>query len=158
MEADLKPLEFEGIRRLLERLCATPFGADAARNIAPAPTLMAARQLQAAIAAARLGLESGEGPVLPDLPDVRAAIRQVASPGAALAGTAFRNLALLLRVGVQLRPYVENRLALLPAGPERLDAAADLLPRMDAVLLPNGNVREDGNEALRRLHGELRAE
>ena len=158
MEADLKPLEFEGIRRLLERLCATPFGADAARNIAPAPTLMAARQLQAAIAAARLGLESGEGPVLPDLPDVRAAIRQVASPGAALAGTAFRNLALLLRVGVQLRPYVENRPALLPAGPERLDAAADLLPRMDAVLLPNGNVREDGNEALRRLHGELRAE
>jgi hypothetical protein len=67
-----------------------------------------ARQLQEAITAARFGLESGEGPILPDLPDVRAAIRQVASPGAALAGTAFRNLALVLRVGAQLRPYVEK--------------------------------------------------
>ncbi|MBU2829497.1 DNA mismatch repair protein MutS, partial [Acidithiobacillus ferriphilus] len=98
MEADLKPLEFGGIRRLLEKLCATPFGAEAARNLAPAPTVGVARQLQAAITAARVGLESGEGPILPELPDVRAGIRQVASPGAALAGTALRNLALVLRV------------------------------------------------------------
>ncbi|MHB1580647.1 MAG: endonuclease MutS2 [Acidithiobacillus sp.] len=158
MEADLKPLEFEGIRRLLEKLCATPFGADAARNLAPAPTVGVARQLQAAITAARFGLESGEGPLLPELPDVRAAIRQVTSPGAALAGTAFRNLALVLRVGEQLRPYVEKRPALLPTGPERLDAAADLLPRIDAVLMPNGSVREDGNDTLRRLHHELKTE
>ncbi|HUX17559.1 MAG TPA: DNA mismatch repair protein MutS, partial [Acidithiobacillus sp.] len=158
MEADLKPLEFEGIRRLLEKLCATPFGADAARNLAPAPTPAVARQLQAAITAARFGLESGEGPILPELPDVRAAIRQVASPGAALAGTAFRNLALVLRVGAQLRPYVEKRPALLPAGPEHLDAAADLLPRIDAVLMPNGSMREDGNDTLRQLHGELKTE
>lgn len=158
MEADLKPLEFEGIRRLLEKLCATPFGADAARNLAPAPTVGVARQLQDAITAARIGLESGEGPVLPELPDVRAAIRQVASPGAALAGTAFRNLALVLRVGEQLRPYVEKRPALLPTGPDRLDAAADLLPKIDAVLMPNGSVREDGNAILRQLHGELKSE
>ena len=158
MEADLKPLEFEGIRRLLEKLCATPFGADAARNLAPAPTVGVARQLQEAITAARFGLESGEGPILPDLPDVRAAIRQVASPGAALAGTAFRNLALVLRVGAQLRPYVEKRPALLPAGPERLNAAADLLPQIDAVLMPNGSVREDGNDALRQLHHKLKTE
>ena len=158
MEADLKPLEFEGIRRLLEKLCATPFGADAARNLAPAPTMGVARQLQEAITAARFGLESGEGPILPELPDVRAAIRQVASPGAGLAGTAFRNLALVLRVGAQLRPYVEKRPALLPTGPERLDAAADLLPQIDAVLMPNGGVREDGNDALRQLHHELKTE
>ncbi len=158
MEADLKPLEFEGIRRLLEKLCATPFGADAARNLAPAPTVGVARQLQEAITAARFGLESGEGPILPDLPDVRAAIRQVASPGAALAGTAFRNLALVLRVGAQLRPYVEKRPALLPTGPERLDAAADLLPQIEAVLMPNGSVREDGNDTLRQLHHELKTE
>ena len=156
MEADLKPLEFEGIRRLLERLCATPFGADAARQLAPAPSIDVARQLQAAITAARGGLESGEGPILPELPDVRAAIRQVAAPGAALAGTAFRNLARVLRVGEQLRPYVEKRPELLPTGPDRLDAAADLLPLIEAALLPNGSVREDGNDALRQLHGELK--
>ncbi len=156
MEADLKPLEFEGIRRLLERLCATPFGADAARQLAPAPSIDVARQLQAAITAARGGLESGEGPILPELPDVRAAIRQVAAPGAALAGTAFRNLARVLRVGEQLRPYVEKRPELLPTGPDRLDAAADLLPLIEAALLPNGSVREDGNDALRELHGELK--
>ena len=156
MEADLKPLEFEGIRRLLERLCATPFGADAARHLAPAPSIDAARRLQASITAARGGLESGEGPILPELPDVRAAIRQVAAPGAALAGTAFRNLARVLRVGEQLRPYVEKRPELLPTGPDRLDAAADLLPLIEAALLPNGSVREDGNAALRQLHGELK--
>ena len=158
MDADLKPLEFGGIRRLLEKLCATPFGAEAARNLAPAPTVGVARQLQAAITAARVGLESGEGPILPELPDVRASIRQVASPGAALAGTALRNLALVLRVGLQLRPYVEKRPALLPTGAERLDAAADLLPQIDAVLLANGSVREDGNDTLRQLHGELKTE
>lgn len=157
MQADLKPLEFDGIRRLLEKLCATPFGAESARNIEPAPNIHVARRLQEAVTAARFGLDSGEGPILPDLPDIRPALRQVAAAGSALAGTAFRNLARVIRVGEQLRPFVEKRPALLPTGPERLDAAADLLPAIEAALLPNGQVREDGNDTLRGLHQELKA-
>ena len=156
MEADLKKLEFEGIRRLLEKLCATPYGADAARNLAPAPSVAAARQLQQAIGAARLGLESGEGPVLPELPDIRAALRQAATPGAALSGAALRNLHRVLRVGKELRPFVERRPLLLPAGAARLDGAAELIGRIDAQLLPNGAVREDASPELRALHGELK--
>lgn len=157
MEADLKKLEFEGIRRLLEKLCATPYGADAARNLAPAPSVAAARQLQQAIGAARFGLESGEGPVLPELPDIRAALRQAATPGAALSGPALRNLHRVLRVGRELRPFVERRPLLLPAGAAQLDGAADLIERIDAHLLPNGAVREDASPELRTLHGELKA-
>ncbi|WP_248885111.1 DNA mismatch repair protein MutS [Acidithiobacillus acidisediminis] len=158
MEGDWKLLDFEGIRRLLEKLSATPMGADAARNLGPAPTLASARQLQEAITAARFGLESGAGPVLPELPDPRPALRQAAAPGAALSGQALRNLHRILRVGQELRPYAESRPALLPLGAEVLDAPAVLIDAIDAVLLPNGSVREDGNSALRALHAELKQE
>ncbi|MCE5393281.1 MAG: DNA mismatch repair protein MutS [Acidithiobacillus sp.] len=158
MEGDWKQLDFEGIRRLLEKLSATPMGADAARNLQPAPSVLVARQLQEAITAARFGLESGAGPVLPDLPDPRPALRQAASPGAALAGTAFRNLHRILRVGQELRPFVESRPALLPVGPDALTAASSLIAAIDGVLLPNGQVREDAHAELQRLHGELKQE
>ncbi len=158
MEADLNSLEFEGVRRLLEKLCATPFGADAARNLVPAPELGSARRLQEAITAARLGLEDGAGPVLSDLPDIRAALRQAALPGAALAGTALRNLGKILGAGKELKWHVEARPALLPMGAEVLDGAGDLPARIDRFLLPTGAVREDGSVALEQLHAEMKRE
>ncbi len=158
MEADLKSLEFEGIRRLLEKLCATPFGADAARNLAPAPDLGSARRLRDAITVARLGLESGTGPVLPDLPDIRAALRQAAPSGVALSGTALRNLWKVLLAGKELKPHVEAHPALLPQGPEMLDGTGDLAGRIDGLLLLNGAVREDGSALLEQLHAEMKRE
>ncbi|MFP4696939.1 MAG: DNA mismatch repair protein MutS, partial [Thiohalospira sp.] len=65
MESDLKSLEFDGIRRLLEKLAATPYGAEACRNLAPAPSLEGARRMQAAVSAARAAIEAGDGPPLP---------------------------------------------------------------------------------------------
>ncbi|MGD8644229.1 MAG: DNA mismatch repair protein MutS, partial [Chromatiales bacterium] len=53
MQADLKPLEFDAIRRALERLTTTPYGADAARALEPAPSLGVAQQMQDAVSAAR---------------------------------------------------------------------------------------------------------
>ncbi|MEL5848605.1 MAG: DNA mismatch repair protein MutS [Candidatus Igneacidithiobacillus chanchocoensis] len=158
MEGEWKLLDFEGIRRLLEKLSATPMGADAARNLAPAPSIAAARQLQESITAARFGLEAGTGPVLPELPDPRPALRQAAAPGSALSGQALRNLHRILRVGRELRPYVEARPQLLPLGAEVLDACSPLIDAIDAVLLPNGSVREDGNTTLRILYEELKQE
>ncbi|MFZ5660459.1 MAG: endonuclease MutS2 [Pseudomonadota bacterium] len=156
MQADLKSLEFDGIRRLLEKLCATPFGAEAARNIEPAPNLAIARQMQAAVTAARQGLDAGDGPHMPELPDVRAALRQASSPGAALPGTALLNLRQVITAGQALRPFVEKRPALYPGAVEHLSGADGLLARFEAAILPSGRVREDASPALVALHNELK--
>ncbi|MGA7799203.1 MAG: DNA mismatch repair protein MutS, partial [Gammaproteobacteria bacterium] len=68
MQADLKELEFEAIRRLLERLSESAYGADAARNLEPAPELSVARRMQASVTAAREALDSGQAPRLGQLP------------------------------------------------------------------------------------------
>lgn len=156
MQADLKALEFDGIRRLLEKLCATPFGAEAARNLEPAPELAIAQQMQAAVTAARQGLDAGDGPHMPDLPDVRAALRQASSPGAALPGTALLNLRQAIETGVRLRPFIAQRPALYPGGLDHLSGAQDLTAVFDAALLASGRLREDASPELASLHGELR--
>ena len=84
MESDLKSLEFDGIRRLLERFAFSPYGSDAARNLEPAPSIEIAREMQIAITAARTAIDAYKVPKLADIPDIRAALRQAAHAGAAL--------------------------------------------------------------------------
>lgn len=157
MESDLKSLEFDGIRRLLEKLAATPYGAEACRNLAPAPSRDGARRMQAAVSAARAAIEAGDGPPLPELPDVRPALRQARTPGAALAVTALENLRTLLGACSDLNDFLGRHPELHPSGAGNLDLPGPLVARLDEVLSSTGKLREDASEELGRLHGERRS-
>lgn len=157
MQSDLKALEFDGIRRLLEKLTSTPYGGDAARNLEPAPDLGQARILQHSVSAAREAIDAGEAPELRDLPDVRAALRQASTRGAALTPTALHNIRRIMRAAAALRSHVERRPAFYPAGPAGLEPPAALEARLDECLLPSGHLREDATEQLAGLHARLRA-
>lgn len=156
MQSDLKALEFDGIRRLLEKLASTPYGADAARGLEPAPALDQARQFQAAVTAARLAIDAGQTPPLRELPDVRAALRQASHVGAALNPTALHNLRSVMRTAAALVPYVEQRPALCPGGASALVPPTPVLERIDQTLADSGRLREDASAPLAALHQEQR--
>ena len=157
MQSDLKALEFEGIRRLLEKLTSTPYGADAARSLEPAPDLVQARSMQASVSAAREAIDAGELPPFRELPDIRAALRQAGSRGAALTPTALHNIRLVMRAAEALRPHVERRPDFYPRGADGLQAPAAVMQRLDECLLPSGQLREDATPELAELHGKQRA-
>ena len=77
MQADLKALEFDGIRRLLEKLCSTPFGAEAARNLEPAPDLGIARQMQDAVTAELANAAAGRKTVAQALTDAQTKVNSL---------------------------------------------------------------------------------
>jgi len=162
MEADLKPLEFPAIQRLLERLTATPYGADAARALEPAPTLEVARALQEAVTVARRRLEAGTLPAFGALPDVRPALRQASNPGAALSSQAMNNLQLIMREGARLAEALADTLTIYPQDIADLRPPTVLLERLDEALHPGGTLRDEASPALAeaaseraRLRGEV---
>jgi len=162
MEADLKPLEFPAIQRLLERLTATPYGADAARALEPAPTLAVARSLQDAVTVARRRLEAGTLPDLGVLPDVRPALRQASNPGAALSSQAMNNLQLIMREGARLAAALADTPRIYPQDLADLRPPTALLERLDEALHPGGTLRDEASPALAeaaservRLRGEV---
>ncbi len=157
MQSDLKALEFDGIRRLLEKLTATPYGADAARTLEPAPGLDEARAMQASVSAAREAVDAGELPPLRELPDVRAALRQAANKGAALNPKALHNLRTVLKAAEALRPHVDRRPDLYRAEPQALIPPPALMQRFADTLLPSGQLREDATDALAELHARRAA-
>ncbi len=156
MQSDLKALEFEAVRRMLEKLTSTPYGAEAARHIEPAPDLNLARAMLAAVTAARSALDAGAMPALREVPDMRAALRQAANPGAALPGTALRNLQQVIAAVAALRPAVAARPDLYPGPQEHLDPPLLLVQRLDRTILPSGRVREDASPRLDELAGQIR--
>jgi len=161
MEADLKPLEFVAIQRMLERLTATPYGADAARALTPAPTRPVAQSLQLAVTIARQRLEAGTLPTLSQLPDLRPALRQAANPGAALSSQALSNLQILLQEGAVLARALADTPAIYPDDLQHLQPPAALLAALHATLYPGGSLREDASPALAEAFAErarLRAE
>lgn len=151
MESDLKSLEFDGIRRLLERLAVSPYGADAARNLEPAPTLQVARQMQAAVTAARQALDAFMVPKLPAIPDVRAALRQAAQAGSALSPSALTNLRQTMQIGLQLREFVAHYPDLYQQVSD-LKAPAGLVEVLDRTISPAGRLKEDATPELHALH------
>lgn len=160
MTYDLKSLNFGAIRRMLERLTVTPYGADVARALEPAPRLEDAHRRGEAVAAARRALEQHAVPRFGTVPEVRAALRQAEHPGAALTPQALANLRALLALGREMAALVDAHPGLLP---ERggLAAAPGLIEVLERVVSAAGRLKDDASDTLRDLHTEvhgLRAE
>ncbi|WP_298136835.1 hypothetical protein [Acidiferrobacter sp.] len=152
MDADLDALEFGAIRRLLERLTATPYGADAARALIPAPDIAAAAALQRAVSAARRAIEQGVAG-LGRLPDIRAALRQAAQGGAALSGMALAHVAQLLHAAKTMRALHAGYPDLYP-DEAALGGAPALSARLDTAVTASGRIIETASPRLALLAGE----
>ena len=155
MHCDGKALEFDAVRRLLEKLASTPYGADAARQMAPAPDLIVARSMLAAVTATRAAIDAGEAPLMQNVPDVRAALRQSLSPGAALSGSALRNLRQVIGVVEGLRHAVEARPDIYPGSKVHLNPPPEIAQRLDRTVHASGRVREDASPRLIEIGQQL---
>lgn len=154
-DSDLKALEFDVVRRLLERLTSTPYGADAARALEPAPGVAEALRMQGAVTAARALIEAGERLQFPGTPDVRAALRQAAPTGSALSGTALYHLALVIVLGQRLHPIVDQARALYPEARD-LHAVNEVGETLRRCITPNGQIRPEASTRLTELHAQWR--
>lgn len=157
MHSDLSPLEFSGIQRLLEKLSATPYGAEAARNIEPAPDAAIARRMQRAVSAARGLIERGAAPRLHVVPDIRAALRQAAQSGAALAASALNHIRGVVNIARELQVTAQQTQDLYPGAHTHLAPPATLLADIDRVLQANGGIRPDASVRLQELNIEAQA-
>lgn len=156
MNSDLNTLEFDGIRRILARLTATPYGDDAARDLEPAPDLVIARRMQHSVTAARHIVDRGEQPRLGTVPDIRASLRQSAQAGAILSATALHNLRLLTQIAATLHHLVEQH-PLLCLEATQLLAPANLLETIDRILNTHGRLREDASPTHVSLYAQFHA-
>ncbi len=156
LDTDLDALEFGGIQRLLERLTVTPYGADAARTLRPAPDQGQAQAMQAAVSAARRAVEGGAaGPAR--LPDIRAALRQAAQAQAALPGTALAHIAQVLQAGAVLGDVQAHDHDLYPDAQDLVPAPA-LEAQLRAAVLPTGRLRDTASPGLQQAAARLAAE
>ena len=153
MQSDLKALEFDGIRRIIERLTFSPYGAEAARNLEPAPNLAIARQMQASVTAARQVVDAYLQPKLQNVPDIRAALRQANQAGAALPASGLHNLRVIMQTGLVLRTLVANH-ADLYNQIHHLKAPADLVAALDKTINAAGRLREDATPELAVMHAQ----
>ncbi len=151
MDSDLKSLEFDGIRRLLERLALTPYGADAARNLEPAPSLAVARAMQQAVTASRQVVDGYLLPRLGNVPDIRASLRQADQQGAALSPSALSNLRVVMNIVLQLRELVAQFPGLYQ-NIGQLKAPATLMQVLDKTISHAGRLKEDASPELADLH------
>ncbi|MHB8252307.1 MAG: endonuclease MutS2 [Acidiferrobacter sp.] len=150
MQADIEVVEFTAVRRLMERLTATPYGADAAHALTPAPDRETALRMQRAVTAARHAIEQGTSG-LGRLPDIRAALRQSAQTGSALAGTALAHIAQLLQLTQGVQALVARYPDLYPGPAEDLMAPQDLQAGLDHAMLPTGRIRDTASPKLATL-------
>lgn len=156
MHSDLKPLEFEAVRKLLERLTSTPYGAEAARELTPAPSLAVAREMQAAVSAARQAVDAYYAPRIGHIADVRAALRQANQAGAAVAATALGNLRATLLLGETLYEFVSQ----FPALYRRRDnwrGPSELFDLFERTLSHANRLRDDATAELKALNTEVNA-
>lgn len=156
MESDLNSLEFGGIRRLLERMAFSPYGADAARNLEPAPSLAVAREMQAAVTAARQAIDAYALPKLAAVPDIRAALRQAEQTGAALSPSALSNLRQVMQTGLMLRELVSQYPELYRSVSD-LKAPAGLVEALDKTITAAGRLKDDATPELLTLHQQYHA-
>lgn len=115
MESDLQAIEFDIVRRLLAQLTFSPYGADAVRELRPAPNLKIAQQMQTSVTAARHAVDAANIPPLPSVPDIRAALRQASQAGAALSAHALANIGQVIALGKTLKILCEGYADLYPA-------------------------------------------
>ncbi len=152
MSYDLKSLDFDVIRRSLEKLALTPYGAEAARELEPPGDIEIARRMQRAVSTGRRLADGGQLPKLDEVPNIRAALRQAASPGASLNPRALRNILEVMAAGEQLAGLLAQWPELYPqsAGHLRPDAALrDLLARS---IESSGAISRQASPELEALH------
>ena len=153
MRCDVRSLEFDQIRRVLERHTFTPYGAEAARELVPAPDVEAARAMQRAVSAARFLIESGLARRLAEPHDVRAALRQAASPNAALSAPALRHIAENIALAKALHGLAAREPALL-GNAEALLASESLAATLAKHVSPAGRLVNEADAELARLADE----
>ena len=166
--ASAEALEWPRFRRLLAALCETPFGAERAERLAPAPSFEGLTARRAAFEeAGRLLLD---GPLVPGLGEgVETLVPRLVSDQPPLAGAEVLQLAALLRaaraaadrVGAAEPPTAE--LGRLASG---LPDPSDWIQRIERTLDRRGLVRDDASPLLgvlrrrilssrEQLYGEL---
>lgn len=154
MESDLKAIEFDLVRRLLAQLTFSPYGADAVRELTPAPNLKIAQQMQTSVTAARQAVDAARIPRLPSVPDIRAALRQAGQVGAALSANALANVNQVIALGKILGVLVDNFPAIYPTADDLL-GPAELVTLLDRTVSPAGRLRDDASPELAALHQQF---
>ncbi len=158
MAYDLKNLDFDVIRRALEKLTFTPYGAEAARELEPPEELEIARRMQQSVSAGRRLSDAGALPRLDEVPSIRAALRQAASPGASLNPRALRNILEVMAAARQLDDLLERAPELYPQSREHLWPDEDLREVLEHCIEPGGVICRQASEALADLHGQYEAQ
>jgi len=157
MEADIEAVEFAAIARLVERLTHTPYGADAARALTPAPDAETAFRMQCAVTAARHAIEE-QAHGLGRLPDIRPALRQASSALAALSGTALLHIMQVLHQSEEWRALLVRYPHLYP-GPDADFAPAPLLrAALEAALHTSGRIKDTASLRLNEYAAKLSAQ
>lgn len=157
MQSDLKALEFGGIQRLLEKLTSTVYGADAARALEPAPSIGVAMRMQVAVSAARRLIEaSGMPSLLRHIPDIRAALRQASSVGAALSANALHHVRVTINTIAQLRALIDAYPDLYLDGAAAVEPPQELVTSLEKSLQPSGHIRPDASVKLAQLQTQLK--
>lgn len=154
MQADLKVLEFDAVRRLLEKLTSSPYGADAARSLEPAPDLGVAQNMQTAVSAARALIDAARNPLSGQLPDIRAALRQSSTPGATLSAQALYNLQVVMRAAQALATSLQDTPTIYPGDLGELVPPPVLVDRLDKTLVGAGTLRSDASAVLKAHFAE----
>lgn len=157
MHADLEAVEFAAIRRLVERLTATPYGGDAARALTPAPQRTIALGMQRSVTAARTAIEQGTSGV-GRMPDIRAALRQSAQTGSALAGMALAHISQLLGLTDALAALVRRYPDLYPHPNHHLQPPAGLRTALNDAVTATGRIRDEASPRLQALAGQIAAQ
>lgn len=154
-EQDLKALEFDVVRRLLERLAATPYGAEAARGLVPAQSVEDARRFQNSVSAARRLLDAGSRFPAAGTPDVRAALRQARTDGAVLSGLALHHLVVFAQKGAALAALVQAEPALYDQPPPFAESQ-EALAAVASAVTASGQVVPTASARLAELHEQWR--
>ncbi len=154
MSYDLKALDFDAVRRILENMAATPYGKEAARNLEPAPNVTVARQMQAAVTRMRKLLDENAMPEWPEVPNVKAALRQAANLGAALNPQSLYNLQLVLQAAQTMRPLLETYPELYHGALADFTPPLEIVTRLDEVVQGAKGIKPGATKAFERLHHE----
>ncbi|HUW99129.1 MAG TPA: hypothetical protein VMV40_09890 [Acidiferrobacter sp.] len=154
METDIEAVEFGAVARLLERLTSTPYGADAAHALTPAPDQETAQRMQGSVTAARLAIEQGTSGI-GRFPDIRAALRQAAQTGSALSGMALAHIAQLLRLNEDVQALVARHENLYPGPAGDLAPPAILPSALAAAILATGRIQDTASPRLTTLSARL---
>ena len=158
MTHDLGFYDFDSIQRLLESLTSTPYGQEAARDLQPPDRIEVARQMQRSVTVARQMVDANQLPDLDNVPNIRAAMRQAASPGAALNVKALSNIRQVLLVGKSLVAVLQNWPPLYPQSIDHLMPEATLSTAIDQVVSSEGYLRRDASSKLEQCWEDCEAQ